>query len=207
MGNYDNNFVRGYVYLGVTIDGVMSLVPLVITVKQRISDKIFMLRKISRLLTFESAVLAYKQTILPIIDYAGFFIIAFRKDDKRDLQVLQNDILRICNMSRISDRVSIEELHANCKIVSLEQRRRKQLLGLMFLLSKDETFLHVTDRNANRITFKLPAKINPVYEHSPYYIGTKLWNELAQVTQESTSIVEFKKRISRNSKVHKNLLI
>ena len=204
MGNYDINFVRGYVYLGVTIDDVMSLVPLVITVKQRISDKIFMLRKISRLLTFESAVLAY---ILPIIDYAGFLIIACRKDDKRDLPVLQNDTLRICNMSRISDRVSIEELHANCKIVSLEQRRRKQLLGLMFLLSKDETFLHVTDRNANRITFKLPAKINPVYEHSPYYIGTKLWNELAQVTQESTSIVEFKKRISRNSKVHKNLLI
>ena len=137
MGNYDINFVRGYVYLGVTIDDVMSLVPLVITVKQRISDKIFMLRKISRLLTLESAVLAY---ILPIIDYAGFLIIACRKDDKRDLPVLQNDTLRICNMSRISDRVSIEELHANCKIVSLEQRRRKQLLGLMFLLSKDETF-------------------------------------------------------------------
>ena len=67
MGANYIEFVHSYVYLGVTIDDVMSLVPLIKTMKKRISDKIFMFRKIRSLLTFEAAVLVYKQTILPII--------------------------------------------------------------------------------------------------------------------------------------------
>ena len=110
MKNYKIGFVHDYNYLGVTIDDVMSLVPLVKSLKKRISDKIFMLRKVRTFLTFDAAVLVYKQTILPIIGYAGILIIACRKEDKYDLQILQNDILRICNRSRISDRVSIEKL-------------------------------------------------------------------------------------------------
>ena len=113
-------------------------------------------------------------------------------------------------MSRIADRISIEELHSKCKIISLEQRRRIQLLGLMYLLSKDVDFLHVPGRitrNANRIVFKVPAKINPVYERSPYYIGTLLWNELPQLTQESNCIYEFKKILRCENRVYKNLLL
>ena len=92
-----------------------------------------MLRKVRIFFTFDAAVLVYKQTILPIIDYAGFLIIACRKDDKSDLQILQNDILRICNRSRILDRVSIEELHTKYKIISLEKRKRKPLLCICCL--------------------------------------------------------------------------
>ena len=56
--------------------------------------------------------LVYKQTILPIIDYAGFLLISCRKKERNDLQILQNYILplRICNMSRVSDNVSISDL-------------------------------------------------------------------------------------------------
>ena len=48
-------------------------------------------------------------------------LISCRREDINDFQILQNDILRIWNLSRISDRVSIKELHAKCKIISLEQ--------------------------------------------------------------------------------------
>ena len=208
MFRHEIAFVRSYVYLGVLIDDVMSLIPLIKDLKKRISNKIFMMRKLRKFLTFEAAVLVYKQTILPIIDYAGFMLIACRKEDKNDLQVLQNDLLHICNRSRIADRISIAKLHAKCKIVSLEQRRRKQLLRLMFLLSKDKKFIKVPGRltrAANKIVFKVPTKILPVYERSPYYIGTLLWNELSQATQESNYIVEFKKIIGRMNKTYKNL--
>ena len=57
-------------------------------------------------------------------------IMACRKKDKKDLHILQNDILGISSRSCISDRISIDELHAKFKIVSLEQCRRKQLLSL-----------------------------------------------------------------------------
>ena len=92
MSGHNIGFVHTYVYLGVTIDEVMSLVPLFKSIKKRISDKIFMLRKIRRLLTVDAAVLVYKQAILPILDYAGFLITACRKEDKKDLQILQNEI-------------------------------------------------------------------------------------------------------------------
>ena len=72
--------------------------------------------------------------ILPLIEYAGFLLIGCRICDKGELQKELNDILRICDNSRISDRVSIEKLHVKCKLLSLEQRMRKQLLWLMYLL-------------------------------------------------------------------------
>ena len=208
MSNHIISFVRNYVYLGVLIDNVMSLVPLMKDLEKRISNKIFMLRKMRKFLTFDAAVLVYKQIILPIIDYAGFLLIACRKEDKNDLQVLQNDILRICTRNRFSDRISIEKLHGKCKLLSLEQRRRKQLLGLMFILSKDKDFLHIPGRltrNANKVVFKVPTKISPTYERSPYYVGTLLWNELPLATQESNCTFEFKKIIGRMNRKYKNL--
>ena len=99
-------------------------------------------------MTLDAAVAVYRQTILLIIDYAGFLLILCGKQHKHDLQVMQNDILRTCNLSHLSDRVSIPELHAKCKMISLEQRMRKQLLWLMYILSKDERFL----KKPNRVT-------------------------------------------------------
>ena len=52
----------------------MSLMPLLKNVKKRVSNKIFQLRKIRRYMTFDAAVLVYKQTILPILDYSGFLL-------------------------------------------------------------------------------------------------------------------------------------
>ena len=113
-------------------------------------------------------------------------------------------------MSRISDKVSIEKLHVKCKIISLEQRRRKQLLRLMYLLSKDENYVHVPGRmtrNANRIVFKVPTRMLTIYEHCPYYIGTVLWNELPQDIQESNTIYEFKREIDKMNRTYVKLCI
>ena len=39
-------------------------------------------------------------------------------------------------------------------------------------------------RSANKVNFKVPTKISHVYERSPYYIGTKLWESLPEMTQK-----------------------
>ena len=85
------DFVRSYSYLGIMLDETMSLMPLIKDIKKRISNKIFMLRKIRKYLTFEAAVLVYQQIILPIFDYAGCLLIARRKEDQNGLQKMQND--------------------------------------------------------------------------------------------------------------------
>ena len=186
MGVNNIDFVNSHTYLGIPIDASMSLTPLVKNIKKRVSNKLCMLRKIRKFLTFDASVTVYKQTILPVIDYAGFMLISCKKEDKNDLQKRQNDVLRICTRNKLSDRVPIPELHAKCKIISLEQRMRKQLLWLMYLLSRDKSYLKVAyrvTRSADKISFKVPTKVLPVYERSPYYIGTKLWNEFSKDVQ------------------------
>ena len=169
-------FVRQCPYLGIVLDNTMPLIPLVNNAKKKVLNKIFLLRKF---LTFEAAVAIYKKLILPVIDYAGFLLICCRLGDKGDLQNMQNDILRICFGTRISDRVSIEKLHKKCKILGLEQRMRKQILWLMYLLSREDNLFRVPTcetRNAAKIVFKVPHRITPKYDKSPYYIGTRKTN-------------------------------
>ena len=53
----------------------------------------------------------------------------------------------------------------------------KQLLGLMYVLSKQADYVKVAQRNtrsAEKVVFKVPNRILPIYEHSPYYQGTTL---------------------------------
>ena len=45
----------------------------------------------------------------------------------------------------------------------------------MYILSRDDDFLRVLE---------VPAKITPIYERSPYHIGTELWNELPKSIQD-----------------------
>ena len=54
-------------------------------------------------MNFDASITAYKQTILPIIDYAGFLLLACNNSDLNDLQIIQNDVLRICNMTKLVD--------------------------------------------------------------------------------------------------------
>ena len=69
---------------------------------------------------------------MPIIDYSGLLLLACNKSQKYDLQVIQNDVLRFCDNKKLEDKISIELLHKKAKLSSLEQRRYKQLLCLMY---------------------------------------------------------------------------
>ena len=68
-----------------------------------------MLRKLGSYLTHKASIQMYKQVILPIIDYAGFLLIASNKDRKSDLQTMQNDALRFCGISKRSDRITLND--------------------------------------------------------------------------------------------------
>ena len=102
----------------------MSLRPFYNHVKKNVYVKIFSFAKLRCCLTEHAAIMLYKHTILPFLEYAAFMIIACNIDDRRDLQKCQNDALRICARVSLKDRVRLDELQL--KIVSLEQRRRIQ---------------------------------------------------------------------------------
>ena len=183
--------MKQFTYLGIILDNEMSLRPLLCDTKKKIINKIFLLRKIRRYIDEDCALLIYKQTILPFFDYAGFMCLSLNIEDKKELQVMQNDCLRYCYNIRRADRVTIVNIHERAKLSSLEQRRIRQLLGLQFLLYKKDTDRHViraNTRSQQKYVFKVDAKIGKKYERSPYYIGTCLWNKLSKDIQTSEMI-------------------
>ena len=122
------------------------------------------------------------------------------KYKKHDFQIMQNDILRICENKKLEDRISIEDLHKKAKILSLEQRRAKQLLILMYKLSKNDENRaianHIT-RKHTKYVFKVETKIGTKYSNSPYYKGTLLWEKLDTETLDLECLVLFKKILDK----------
>ena len=70
---------------------------------------------------------------------------------------------------------------------------------IIYILSRDKFFLKVSNpvtRSAEKAAFKIPLKMLPVYEHSPYYVCTKLRNNLRKEVQIAPDVYAFEKRNS-----------
>ena len=174
--------------------------------KKRVTGQLFKLRKLRKSITTFCAISIYKQTILPLLDYAGFLLQSINISDCSDLQVLQNDALRTCYNVRRRDRMSIKKLHGEAKLLSLEQRRIIKLLSLMY---NHKNCLNVrrpmarNTRNADRFIFYTELINNVKYKNSPYYKGAEMWNHLPRVTIDCDSIYEFKKCLKKLYRAYK----
>ena len=81
------------------------------------SNRLFNLRKLRHYITEKSALAIYKQTILPVFDYAGFILISCNKSDRHDLEVMQNDALRTCFNVKHRDKLSMAYMHKKAKLL------------------------------------------------------------------------------------------
>ena len=208
---YDKDVVvvKEYNYLGVILDAEMTLRPFFNYVKKNVYVKIFAFSKLRNCLTDYASIMLYKHTILPFLEYAGFMLSACTIDDRQALQKCQNDALRICAKVKLKDRIRIDELHAKFKIVSLEQRRRIQLLSLMYKKSKDVTMHKVFPRNtrvSRRIVFKTDGYQGSLYKRSPYFVGSNLWDKLPLEIIEMPDIYSFKTRVKKINCYYVDLL-
>ena len=113
------------------LDSNIALAPLFVKVKKIASNTINSLIKIRNNIDTKCALTICKQTIVPLIDYSGFMLISGNISD--ELQKLPNNALRVCFNVKLRDRMSIECMHNHANLLSLEQRRQKQLLCLMFI--------------------------------------------------------------------------
>ena len=85
----------------------MSLTSFLCDVKRSVANRLFNFRKLRRYISDKSAITIYKQTILPVFDYAGFLMLACNKSDRHSLQVIQNDMLCTCYNVKRRDKFSI----------------------------------------------------------------------------------------------------
>ena len=209
LNNQSLEFTSTYNYLGIYLDKNMTLSPLLSKLKSRVINKVYSLVKIRNMITAHCAITIYKQTILPILDYAGFLLIACNISDRSELQKLQNHALRVCYNVRLCDRVSIIQMHSRAGLLSLEQRRKKQLLSLMFIYKQRHNVARIHSRRtrAAEIFSFVRERYNCIkYKNSPYYKGALLWDDLTVLARNSANLLEFKKHVSHEYRSFNNRL-
>ena len=209
LGNKPLKFTDEYKYLGVTLDKEMSLTSFLSDTKKIVFQKLFNLSKLRYFTREKGAISIYKQTILPMFDYAGFILIACTKSDRYDLQVLQNDALRTCYNVKRCDKLSILKLHKKANLLSLEQRRIQQLLHLMYLHKQNPVNLKPIIRNtraADRDQFHVDCYLNYKYQNGPFYKGVEIWNQLPNNIVACYNLYQFKMELKKLYKQYDNIL-
>ena len=98
LGNTLLERVEEYRYLGVIIDSQLTFQAYRDSLINRVNLKISYFRKIRYYMTQEAALMLYKGTILPIIEYADFVFDFNIKYINRKLQTLQNNALYVVNI-------------------------------------------------------------------------------------------------------------
>ena len=125
----------------------------------------------------------YKQFVLPKLEYASTVLESGPKDLCNKLQVLQNRGLRICKRIHKAREVHINDLHDDCKIDTLEVRRKRSLLCHMYKWSRDEQNIlykpTIRTRQDKTMQLKIPnAKDCKAYSKTPRFRGNEEWKIL-----------------------------
>ena len=78
----------------------------------------------------KAAVIVYKGTLLPLLEYGDIFLTGASVANKKRLQILQNKGLR-CALNKDID-TSIDDLHSEANLLKLKFRREQHMLNYMY---------------------------------------------------------------------------
>ena len=187
-----------YTYLGVTLDETLNLESNFNAILKKFSYKLFQFSKVRKYLPINVRLQVYKQAVLPLVEYVSFLLFLNRKHDIDKLQKLQNRALRLCFDIIDPRTISVIELHQRANLLTLSQRREKQLLGIMYDISRKEEFVKsnlVCTRQAAKIVLISEVAQYSIYVRSPYIVGSSLWNNLDANVQKIENKNEYKLRI------------
>lgn len=197
-------FVKSYMYLGISIDDDLNFVSHINKLVSRCSLKICTLSKIRKYINEEVAIKLYKSLVLPIIDYGDVFYDCASKNTLDRIQKLQNRALRKVSLAQRF--TSSIELHTKFNVLPLYMRRVKNLQKLMhsYLLHNinqidfpwssaegDAEGSRVTRlRSAPYVPLKTPKTSK--YKDSFGYSGPKLWLSLPLCFRQEADPSKFK---------------
>ena len=156
------------------------------------------MKYIRKFITELTALLVYKQTILPHFDYCSFIVDGGKKTMIKALQTLQNRALRVC-LRKYSIEYRTNDIHTECKVERLEKRRETQLAILMYKKSVS-LGLKPADiartRGDLKVKFRSRRAVLEKYKKGPMARGIKLWNRLKPIVQQAPTVAAFKRLFS-----------
>lgn len=215
--------VNVYKYLGMLLDDQLSFVNHINYLIGIISDKNYVLRKIRPYLTIETALLLVKTCILPYYDIGDIFYNSGIKSLLNKLQVLMNNSLRTVYLKPRGEHGSIDQMHADARLLKLVDRRRLHLLKVAYKMNKlGHCFLEIgpagpgnkskpnpannlDNSQVNKMTFRDSTRgklnINRIncasYERSFMVSCARLWNVMRSELKESNTTKLFVSRVKK----------
>ena len=206
MGSTCLEHVNEYEYLGIILDADFTLVKTVSKSISTASNRNHMLGKMRRSVTKGTAILVYKQTILPVLEYCGYLYNGLIDSQYKRLQYTQNRCLRTCLLVKMKYHVT--DLHKDTGVDYLTIRYDMQLLLLIHKYmyanthNPEELGLRFQQIRPNaRVTrqtgtglLDYPLSIKTGYRRSPLYRGIDLWNRLNSSCRLSSSKDNFRSK-------------
>ena len=196
------DIVHVYNYLGVKIDDKLSFEPFLKEKCNKVNMRIYQLSRLRKYITRNVASLIYKQTILPVVEYADQMVESGPSDKVDRLQVLQEKAVKIID-NKEHPEMDIPILSNYYRIAPLKERRAEHLCVLMLRRSKDEMYLdnsrpEIHLRNRNKIKFNTFKRIHEKYLRSPISRGITMWDRIPESVQKSTTKVKFKRDLKQH---------
>ena len=134
----DIALVKKITYLGVNLDDKLNFEKFLNETISRVNARLITLARIRKNVDENTALLIFKQTILPILDYMCIVTNSSTQGKIKKLQPLQNRAVR--TIEKLTGYVSTQrmnELHAKLNLEMLNDRRKRFMLKFMYKLSRD----------------------------------------------------------------------
>ena len=198
VGNGKLEKVTEYRYLGLIIDSQLTFQTYREGLINKVNLKVNYFRKIRPYLTESSALLVYKCTILPILEYADFVHDLDIKYISKRLQTIQNASLYIVyNQHRLSYDLkdSTETLHRKASLHRLAHRRWLHMLVFIFNYIDDKEMIDIREIHTRRregVLFKINEFDHYKVRQDPKRKAMNVWNGLPVYIRNARSKEQLK---------------
>ena len=148
--------VHTYKYLGVDIDDQLSFGKFIDSMWSKVQYGFYNFSKICPLLSESLACRIYKQTIMPLFEYASFIVDSATKEQCKKLDRLHEKALHLIYYKKEYEQgkriyVNMGDLYSKYNLEPLIVRRKQQLLCIVYEYSKIPTMLK-EDNPEKRVT-------------------------------------------------------
>ena len=182
-----------YNYLGIVLDSSLSFKKHMDQCAKVVSHKIFILSKIRKSVSEETAIFVYRSMIAPIIDYGDVVYSGGLQEGIAKLQKLQNRALRIC--LDVHHYLPTVLLHQEAEVVNLKIRRSCNVKKYMYKQQTNEDLLvkpKIQTRRHKGIIFNTYKPNLEICKKNPLYRGALIWNALDPGVRNIPTFDKFK---------------
>ena len=177
------------------MDSALTFSNHVKSVLDTVAHKSYLLGKIRKYLTNDTALLIYKSMILPYFDYADIIYSKTCQGNLDKLQRAQNKCLKTC--LRVEARTETNLLHATAKTPKLVFRRQSHVNTFMYQRQERVDLLDIKPINTRARDASLFKVVKPnleAYKRSVAYHGSVQWNSLPPVERNTDKLLTFKSK-------------